>query len=290
VSGGLIQATDGNLYGAASQGGANDCGTIFKLTTQGTLLWHYDFPCGIGGATPVASPLQANDGNFYGTTDRGGSSPYPGFGTIYKLDQKGTVSILYSLTGISINPVGGLTQATDGNLYGVTLGSGIYGNGTLFQITTTGTYKLLFSFPRQIGGSPQSALLQDTNGILYGTTEYYGKFGFGSLYSLDMGLKPFVALVRFSGKVGSTAQILGQGLTGATSVTFGGVAATGFKVISDTYMTGVVPTGAVTGPVVVTTPTGTLTSNKNFKVIGTGASPTKAKSAPPRVARPSRSN
>jgi hypothetical protein len=55
-------------------------------------------------------------------------------------------------------------------------------------------------------------------------------------------------------------------LTGTTSVTFNGVAVTSFRVVSGTYMTAVVPTGATTGPVVVTTPTATLTSNKNFQI------------------------
>ena len=81
-----------------------------------------------------------------------------------------------------------------------------------------------------------------------------------------MALGPFIKLVQPTGKVGRTVQILGQGLTGTTSVTFNGIAATSFKVQTDTYMVTVVPSGATTGPVVVTTPSGTLTSNKNFQV------------------------
>jgi hypothetical protein len=81
-----------------------------------------------------------------------------------------------------------------------------------------------------------------------------------------MHLGPFVALVGYQGKSGSTAQILGQGFTGTTSVTFNGVPATSFTVVNDTYMTAVVPSGATTGPVVVTTPGGPLTSNKNFRI------------------------
>jgi hypothetical protein len=69
-----------------------------------------------------------------------------------------------------------------------------------------------------------------------------------------------------SGKAGQTVQIIGQGFTGTTSVTFNGVAAAKFTVVSDTYMTAVVPTGATSGAVVVTTPIGTLTSNKDFGI------------------------
>ncbi len=81
-----------------------------------------------------------------------------------------------------------------------------------------------------------------------------------------MGLGAFVTFVRSQGKIGATMQVLGQGLTGTTSVTFNGVTATSFKVVSDTYMIAVVPPDATTGPVVVTTPGGTLTGNKNFRV------------------------
>ncbi len=68
----LIQATDASLYGTASVGGANNCGSIFKLTTAGVLLWNYSFPCGSGGADPIGPLVQAADGNFYGTTQQGG--------------------------------------------------------------------------------------------------------------------------------------------------------------------------------------------------------------------------
>jgi hypothetical protein len=73
----------------------------------------------------------------------------------------------------------------------------------------------------------------------------------GIVYKLDGGLGPFITFIQPTGKVGKTAQILGRGLTGATSVTFSSVAATKFSVVSDTYMTAVVPAGATTGAVVV---------------------------------------
>jgi hypothetical protein len=80
-------------------------------------------------------------------------------------------------------------------------------------------------------------------------------------------LRRFVTFVQPTGKVGQAAQILGQHLTGATSVAFNGVPATSFSIVRDTYMTAVVPTGATTGKVVVTTPGGALTSNVNLIII-----------------------
>ena len=84
---------------------------------------------------------------------------------------------------------------------------------------------------------------------------------------MSMGLGPFVSFVgpQFSGKVGKTIEILGQGFTGTTKVSFHGIAAT-FAVVSDTYLTATVPAGATTGSVTVTTPGGTLTSNRVFRV------------------------
>jgi len=70
----------------------------------------------------------------------------------------------------------------------------------------------------------------------------------------------------FEGKVGKTIEILGQGLTGTTKVSFHGVSATTFSVVSDTYLTVVVPAGATTGSVTVSTPGGKLTSNRVFRV------------------------
>jgi len=86
------------------------------------------------------------------------------------------------------------------------------------------------------------------------------------VYSLDLGLAHFVKFVHASGRVGSAIRVLGQGFTGTTSVTFNGIPSS-FTVLADTYMTAVVPSGATTGPVVVITSSGPLTSNKNFQVL-----------------------
>jgi hypothetical protein len=160
-------------------------------------------------------------------------------------------------------------QATDGNLYGTT-NTGDAGPsvlGTFYQYTLGGTYTQVFEFTLDNGGGDGGSYppLQHTNGTLYGVTQYDNNNN-GTVYSIDMGLGPFVAFVRPTGKVHQAAQILGQGLTGTTNVTFNGVAASSFSVVSDTFMTAVVPSGATTGSVVVTTPGGALTSNVSFRI------------------------
>jgi hypothetical protein len=120
------------------------------------------------------------------------------------------------------------------------------------------------------GASPQTPMIQQTGGTLFGDT-YSGGIGTfcacGVLFSLDMGLGPFVTFLppQSQGRVGKTIGLLGQGLTGTTKVAFSGTSAV-FSVVSDTYMTATVPNGAQTGSIRVTTPGGSLTSNKKFRV------------------------
>jgi uncharacterized repeat protein (TIGR03803 family) len=225
--------------------------------------------------SPYGGPLiQASDGSFYGTTDAGGTITskgecVSGCGTVFRMSH-GAVTILYRFSGAPTDgagPLAGLVEGTDGNLYGGTYRGGTGDLGTLFQITTGGQYKLLYSFIDTVGSGMAAALAQHTNGKFYGNASYGGQSGAGSIYSLDMGLGLFIALVRYTGRVGQPVQILGQGLTGSTAVTINGVAATSFKVATDRYMTAVIPTGATTGPVVVTTPKGTLTSNHSLRIV-----------------------
>ena len=112
---------------------------------------------------------------------------------------------------------------------------------------------------------PYAELVQDTNGNFYGTTSTGGANGAGTVFSLSIGLGPFVETNPTSGKVGTAVKILGTKLTGATSVTFNGKAAT-FKVVPGSEITTTVPTGATASKVKVKTPSGTLTSNVNFRV------------------------
>jgi uncharacterized repeat protein (TIGR03803 family) len=289
----LVQDTNGDLYGTTAGGGQGQDGngTVFKITPSGTLTTFYNFCWNYGcldGSNPKAALVQATNGDLYGTTTYGGANSCLlngrnyGCGTVFKITPSGTLTTLYSFCSQSNCTDGkyplyaGLVQATDGNLYGTTSVGGANtteceggGCGTIFKITPTGTLTTVYSFCSLTacadGDEPDAALVQDTNGDLYGTTENGGASGFGTVFSLSVGLGPFVETRLTSGKVGAAVQILGTKLTGATSVTFNGKTAT-FKVVSSTEITTTVPTGATTGKVKVKTPSGTLTSNVNFRV------------------------
>jgi len=170
-------------------------------------------------------------------------------------------------------PFATLVQGSDGNFYGTTIGGGIGGNGgTIFRITPDGTLTTLYTFCKQgypcpDGDGPDTPLVQGTDGIFYGGTSQGGRLcQCGVIFSENMGLSPFVEAQPAFGAAGRVIQILGNNLTGTTSVAFNGTSAT-FKLISSTYIKAEVPSGATSGTIVVTTPSGTLNSNVPFQVV-----------------------
>jgi uncharacterized repeat protein (TIGR03803 family) len=284
---GLVQATNGNFYGTTEFGGANagNYGTVFEITPKGKLTTLYSF-CSQNNCTdgfdPAAVLVQATNGDLYGTTAAGGANctSDDGCGTVFEITPAGELTTLYSFcsqAGCADGefPYAGLVLATDGNFYGTTLYGGANSSvtpsaGTVFQITPAGNLTTLYSFCSQggctDGESPTGGLVQATNGNFYGTTTLGGADDDGTVFSLAVGLGPFVETEPTSGKVGKAVKILGTDLTGTTSVAFNGTAAT-FKVVSSTEITTTVPTGATTGTVAVTTPSGTLNSNVVFQVV-----------------------
>jgi len=267
---GLTEGTDGSFYGTTAYGGASGYGSIFRITPAGALTPLHTFAASDGDHA-FGGLIQATDGNFYGTTESGGSNLK---GTIYKITPAGALTTLYSFcsqTNCSdgANPYAGFVQGTDGKLYGTTeLGGTINSNcpqgcGTVFSITRSGTLTTLHRFSWSDGAGPVDDLLQDTDGRFYGTT-FYG-LNAGTVYRLSLGLGPFVKTLPLSGKVGSVVRILGTSLASATAVSFQGVAAP-FAVVSATEISTMVPVGASTGIVQVTTPSSTLASNLPFRV------------------------
>lgn len=286
------QASNGYLYGSTNFGGLNECnngstgcGTLYEITPAGKLTTLLRF----GPSGGPNALIQAADGNLYGTSEFGGTcpiNPLGGCGTVFKMTLKGKVTSLYSFCdsgGYCPDgelPTAGLVQGNDGNFYGTTsyggnnLGLGV--DGTAFQITPAGNLSTLHSFCSQYvcteGNGPYGGLVQATNGNFYGVTFYGGDSSAcggsacGTVFSLSVGLGPFVEASPNFGKVGKVINILGNNLTGTTSVTVNGVSAS-FAVVSSTLIKTKVPTGATTGTIQVTTPSGKLTSKLAFQVI-----------------------
>ncbi len=260
----LVQASNGNFYGT-TYGGGGAYGTVFEITSAGKLTPLHSFSIG-DGEYPNAGLVQGSNGTLYGTTSFGGATT-SSIGTVFQITQAGKFTSLYSFCASGVcsdgsNPQAALVPATDGNLYGLTWTGGTNNDGTVFEITPAGQLTTLHIFNSTDGLNP-GALMQATNGTFYGTTAEGGG-GQGTVFSLSTGLAPFVQTLPNLGKVGARISILGMGLSGTTAVSFNGTPATftayGAKI------TAAVPAGATSGPITVTTPTGTLTTTAAFRV------------------------
>jgi uncharacterized repeat protein (TIGR03803 family) len=172
--GGISMGMDGNFYGTTYQGGSHSAGTVFKITPTGAFTELYDFANGSDGAFPRTPPVQAQDGNLYGTTGNGTIA------VLYKITTSGTFTVMVNLASQSYSP---LLLAADGNLYGTTLFGGTFNAGTVFQFSpATKKFKTLFNFHTE--GSPHGPLMQGVDGALYGTTTSGGTASGGVVYRI----------------------------------------------------------------------------------------------------------
>jgi len=190
----LVEGPDGAFYGTTNAGG-NGGGTIFKITTSGTLTTLHSFTGLNGDGYYSPAPLiLASDGNFYGTTEQGGTG---GRGTVYRITPQGTFTVLHSFLTTSADgqyPKGGLVQGRDGSFYGLTYSGGAYSFGTVYKMTPAGAVTLLHSFtaegssppyPNKDGAYPDAELIQACDGYFYGTTEQGGTNGGGVLFKIS---------------------------------------------------------------------------------------------------------
>ncbi len=201
----LIQGADGNFYGAAADGGANGAGTVFQFTSAGVTTVLHTFggldasQHNTDGAYPSAL-TRAPDGTLYGTTQMGDVA---GNGNVFTIAANGTFSVLHTFAvtdGAGANADGAsprsLIRGPDGNLYGAAAQGGHAGTGTLFKMTSTGTYTSLHQFSAlssfyNLDGAGPATLIFGGDGFLYGGTYGGGCNGAGKLFKLDpMGYRP----------------------------------------------------------------------------------------------------
>ncbi len=276
----LFQASDGNLYGTlANCNVVQGAGCVYKISTAGVFKEIHDFAFTTGQA-PCTGLIQGKDGKLYGATNQGALN---GSGNIYKMTTAGVATDFHDFTNATdascVNNVGppvNLLQVADGAFYGVNPAYGPNGTGSVYKLTSTGVFTaFLFPNPPVDGDLPSSTLIQDTNGLVYGTTPSGGGGSGGcpntcqgTFFSVATGDAPFISLepTQTTGNVGAKVGVFGQGFASASVVKFGGVAAKSVTLSGTTYLTAVVPTGAHTGAVTVSTGTTTLTSPQTYKV------------------------
>lgn len=187
-------------------------GSIYRISQTGSFAVLYRFGTltnalgqPLDGASPRATPVTPLGVTLYGTTFLGGSSGYDdnglGYGVVFSIQINGSAySVLHSFSGADgANPTA-LTMGQDQSLYGVasfggansTLQTnGATGYGTIFNLTTNGTFSLLYSFGTltntdavPLDGSEPNALFQASNGMFYGTAASGGAYGQGTFFSV----------------------------------------------------------------------------------------------------------
>jgi len=200
----------GYMYGTTENGGlgcqeeeARGCGTVYAMT-RGNENVRYRFAGGEDGADPRSGVVLDSPGNLlYGTTRYGGGA---GYGVVYKLTLDGTEFILHRFSGGSDGavPAGGVILDASSNLYGTTSIGGSGGGGTVFTLTLSGTFTVIYSFLGDNG--PEDSLAMDAGGNLYGTTYHDGSSGHGMVFKLaprSNGSWLFTDLHDFTGSDGA---------------------------------------------------------------------------------------
>ncbi len=229
---GLIQATDGRLYGTAFNGGTDLSGTVFGMDTDGAnfaVLHHFDLVN--DGGSVYAGVTEGPDGFLYGTTQAGGSVG-TGSGTIFKVAKNGTgFSVLYTLTaatdgGLSVGDLVIAQVGMETFLYGTAFNGGSNGAGTIFSygLDVSGFSVLKNLISATDGASPQAGLVLGSDGALYGTTYNGGADGSGTVFRITKG-GSFTVLQNFD--FATTGGLLYAGLVSGPSGALYGTASQG---------------------------------------------------------------
>ncbi len=189
-SGGLLMGSDGNFYGTTEFDSINNDGTVFRVTPAGVLtqLKRFDrsVPGGdTDGSDPTGGLVRKSDGNFYGTTVKGGANDK---GAVFKVSPAGDFAVTTTLVSFDgtngSSPRAGLTVGLDGNFYGTTETGGMNDKGTVFQMTPAGGLTTLVNFDGTHGSNPRAALVKGTDGNFYGTTENGGTNDKGTVFRM----------------------------------------------------------------------------------------------------------
>jgi len=187
---GLVADTAGNFYGTTQYGGQgcyeHGCGTVFRISADGTETVLYRFSDVPDGSSPMDGVALDAAGNIYGTTWLGGVYS---FGTVFKLNSNGNETVLHSFAGGSdgANPLAAPVLDVSGNMYGVTSAGGPY-FGTVYEVDAAGNESTLYNFTGGSDGAyPYAHLLIDAAGNLYGTVSQSGSGGGGTVFELSGG-------------------------------------------------------------------------------------------------------
>jgi uncharacterized repeat protein (TIGR03803 family) len=213
------------LYGTTSSGGTHNKGTIFQINVDGSgyqIIHDFAGQAEGDGESPEAA-LILSGGILYGTTESGGAY---GLGTVFSFNTNNNVyTVLHGFKGNQNdggNPQGGLV-VLGSTLYGATAGGGTNFCGTVFSITTGGSFTILHSFNESNisdGSTPYAGLVL-SGATLYGTTAYGGSNDFGTAFSISTSGSGYTNLYSFrdgaDGAYPATALVLSNNILFGTT-------------------------------------------------------------------------
>jgi uncharacterized repeat protein (TIGR03803 family) len=250
--GSLIQGADGALYGTTALGGKYGSGVIFRFVPGQaaplSVLYHFSAldanGFNVDGAMPAGALFQTSDGTLYGTASAGGANAD---GTIFKFVAGGALTVLHTFEALDVNgndsdgasPQNGVTLGPDGDLYGVAPTGGVYGNGTIFKVSTDGVFTTVHSFTpttdlvNREGEEPYSPLLLLPNGQFYGTAALGGPRSDGTIFRFGTG-EPINVIYDF-------------GVTDANHRNLDGIGPNGLVLGADGRIYGTTQTGSNNG-------------------------------------------
>ncbi len=202
---GLLQASDGYLYGVAEVGGQRDQGVVYRMGLDGSgFTIVYNFQGGTDGADPVGPLVEGNDGKLYGTLSEGGAY---GGGGVFWMSKNGAIHALahsfdYYPVVLTTDEVTELAKAPNGRLYGSFPYGGANGIGFLFSLNPSipdFNFTVIHDFDGASGAIPWSSLKAEADGQLYGTTTEGGDNGYGTFFRLDPASGILSVLASFNG-------------------------------------------------------------------------------------------
>ncbi len=299
--GGLFQGSDGNLYGANTGTCNGGDGVVFQFNPETKALVGMHTFAGPDGALPLDGLVAGPTGYLLGVTSEGGANSN---GTAFEIGITNPfpfTKLADFFTGNGTGAVSTLLLNTDGAYYGLAYSGGAYGQGYIYKLSPANLIiNVMVEGPVWVKPGVPVTILGDNLGEVTGVTfaGVAASFQPGSNTYLtalvpsaavdgpitvtvtsptggqeplqsqqNMHILPIMTnLDPSSGPVGTPVGIVGGGFAGATKVTFGGVKATSFTVLNPTLIQAIVPTGAKTGKVKVTTPNGKATNKQTFTV------------------------
>jgi len=202
--GGLVEDSNGNLFGTTLAGGADKFGTVFEVAHNGNTITTLASFTGSNGLFPNGGLVEDSSGNLFGTTEAGGAD---NLGTVFEVvHNTNTITTLASFTGSNgETPYATLVEDNSGNLFGTTQEGGADNLGTVFEVAyNSSTITTLASFTGSNGGYPEAGLVEDSSGNLFGTTPWGGAGNDGTVFEVAHNSNTITALASFTVSIGDT--------------------------------------------------------------------------------------